>query len=122
MELTQTIVRSFAAISSGLSLEHSADVVRQSRRHADELRPSAKQGARTVSVKRLHMHRPIPSRAHDLRQSLRIVLVGLGYVRQRGGIWGVIEVAVDQAAAVEIWIGTVSISGGVRSAIASVCM
>ena len=30
-----------------------------------------------MGVKRLDMHRPIPTRAHDLRQSLRIILIGL---------------------------------------------
>src|SRR5215472_10449709 len=30
-----------------------------------------------MGVERLDMHRPIPSRAHDLRQSLRIILIGL---------------------------------------------
>ena len=30
-----------------------------------------------MGIERLHVHRPIPSRAHDLRQPLRIVLVGL---------------------------------------------
>ena len=45
-----------------------------------------------------------------------------GSVRQRGGICGVAEVALDHAAMVAIWVGTVSISGGVSSAITSVCM
>ena len=45
-----------------------------------------------------------------------------GHVRQRGGICGVVEVARDQAAAVAIWGGTVSISGGVSSAMTSVCI
>jgi hypothetical protein len=30
-----------------------------------------------MGIERLYMHRPIPSRAHDLRQSLSIVLIGL---------------------------------------------
>ena len=29
-----------------------------------------------MSIERLHVHGPIPSRAHDLRQPLRVVLVG----------------------------------------------
>jgi len=58
-------------------LEHAADVVRQPRCHADELRSCTEQGARPVGVERLHVHRPIPPRAHDLRQSLRVVLIGL---------------------------------------------
>ena len=45
-----------------------------------------------------------------------------GHVRQRGGNSGVAEVATDHAAMVAIWVGTASISGGVSSAIASVCM
>ena len=45
-----------------------------------------------------------------------------GHVRQHGGKCGVVEVATDHAATVAIWLGTVSISGGVSSAIASVCM
>jgi hypothetical protein len=45
-----------------------------------------------------------------------------GHVRQRGGNCGVVEVAADHAATVEIWVGKPSIIGGVSSAIASVCM
>ena len=45
-----------------------------------------------------------------------------GRVRQRGGICGVIEAAIDQAAMVAIVVGTASMVGGVSSAIASVCM
>jgi len=52
-------------------------VVRQPRRHADELRSCAEQGTRPMGVERLHVHGPIPARAHDLRQPLRVVLVGL---------------------------------------------
>ena len=43
-------------------------------------------------------------------------------VRQRGGNWGVVEVAIGQAAMVAIWVGTASMVGGVSSAMASVCM
>ncbi len=49
-------------------------------------------------------------------------IAGRGHVRQRGGICGVAEMATDQAATVAIWVGTASISGGVSSAITSVCM
>src|SRR6516165_8749004 len=52
-------------------------MVRQPRCHADELGSRAQQGTRPMGIERLHMHRPIPSRAHDLRQSLSIVLIGL---------------------------------------------
>ncbi len=45
-----------------------------------------------------------------------------GHVRQRGGICGVVEVAIDQAATVAICGGMASISGGVSSAMTSVCM
>ncbi len=43
-------------------------------------------------------------------------------VRQRGGICGVAEVAMDHAATVEIWVGTASINGSISSAMASVCI
>jgi len=66
-------------------LQHAADVVRQPRRHADQLRPGAEQGTRAVGVERLHVHRPIPTRPHDLRQPLRIVLVGLVHLHLEGG-------------------------------------
>jgi hypothetical protein len=52
-------------------------MVRQSRCHADELSSRAQQGPRPMGIERFYMHRAIPSRAHDLRQSLRIVLIGL---------------------------------------------
>src|SRR5215472_3028287 len=52
-------------------------MVRQPRCHADELGSRPQQGTRPMGIKRLYMHRPIPSRAHDLRQSLSIVLIGL---------------------------------------------
>jgi len=41
--------------------------------------------ARAVGVERLHVHRPIPTRAHDLRQALRIVLVGLVHLHLERG-------------------------------------
>ena len=52
---------------------------------------------------------------------------GTGYVfndsvRQCGGNYGVVEVAIGHSAAVAIWVGTALIVGGVSSAIASVCM
>ena len=43
-------------------------------------------------------------------------------VRQCGGNYGVVEVAIGHSAAVAIWVGTALIVGGVSSAIASVCM
>ena len=46
----------------------------------------------------------------------------LGHVRQRGGKLCVVELAMDHAAMVAIWVGTASINGGMSSAIASVCM
>ena len=46
----------------------------------------------------------------------------LDRVRQRGGICGVVEVAIGQAAMVVISVGTASMVGGVSSAMASVCM
>ncbi len=49
-------------------------------------------------------------------------LARVGHVRQRGGICGVVEVARDQAATVEICGGMASINGGVSSAMTSVCM
>jgi hypothetical protein len=58
-------------------LEHATDMVRQSRCHACELAACAKQRPRPMGVERLDMHRPIPSRAHDLRQFLCIILIGL---------------------------------------------
>ena len=66
-------------------LEHTSDVVRQSCRHADELHPGAKQGARLMSVERLHVHRSIPPRAHDLRQSFRVILIGLVHLHLERG-------------------------------------
>ena len=45
----------------------------RSRQHPERF----EQGTRAVRVKRLHVHRPTPSRPHDLRQALRVVLVGL---------------------------------------------
>ena len=49
-------------------LEHPSDVVRRTRRGADKLRPGAKQGARSMGFERHHVHRSIPSRAHNLRE------------------------------------------------------
>ena len=43
-------------------------------------------------------------------------------VRQRGGICGVVEVAIGQAAMVVISVVTASMIGGMSSAMASVCM
>src|SRR5208282_1632144 len=51
-------------------LEHAPDMVRQTRRHADELRPCTKQRTCPMGIERFHVHRPIPSRAHDLREPL----------------------------------------------------
>jgi hypothetical protein len=44
------------------------------------------------------------------------------HVRQRGGIWGLLEVASDHAATVAICGGMTSAAGGANSAIGSVCM
>ena len=44
------------------------------------------------------------------------------HVRQGGVIWGVVEVAIGQAAMVAISVGTTSIVVGMSSAMASVCM
>jgi len=59
-------------------------MVRQPCRHAHELRLGAKQGTRTVGIKRLHVHRPMPSCPHGLRQDLRVVLVGLVHPHLEG--------------------------------------
>ena len=45
-----------------------------------------------------------------------------GHVRQGGEKFGVTEAAVSHSAAVASWVGVASSSGGVSSAIASVCM
>jgi hypothetical protein len=58
-------------------LQNAAYHVGQLRRHADELSPSAEESSCAVRIEGLHVHCPIPSRAHDLRQPLSIVLVGL---------------------------------------------
>jgi hypothetical protein len=57
-------------------LKHTPDVVRQSRGHADELRPGSQERAGTVGFEGLDVHRPVPSRAHDLCQAFGVVLVG----------------------------------------------
>ena len=46
----------------------------------------------------------------------------IDHVRQGGVIWGVVEVAIGQAAMVAISVGTTSIVVGMSSAMASVCM
>ena len=46
----------------------------------------------------------------------------VGRVRQGDRNWVSIEVALDHAAAVEIWVGTYSMVGDARSDIGSVCM
>ena len=43
-----------------------------------------------------------------------------GHVRQRGGNSDVVEVAVDHAAKVEIWVGAILVFGGVSSVRGSV--
>jgi hypothetical protein len=53
------------------------DVIGQSRGHADELSPCAKKSTRAVAFERLDVNGPVPSRANDLSQSLRIVLIRL---------------------------------------------
>ena len=60
-------------------------MVRQTRRDANELRPCAKQRTRSMGIERLDVHRPIPSRAHDLREPLGIVLVGLVHLHLERG-------------------------------------
>jgi hypothetical protein len=57
--------------------EHPPDVIGQSRGHADELSPCAKKSTRAVAFERLDVNGPVPSRANDLSQSLRIVLIRL---------------------------------------------
>ena len=57
-------------------------------------------------------HHYLMLRERDVRDS----------VRQCGGNYGVVEVAIGHSAAVAIWVGTALIVGGVSSAIASVCM
>jgi hypothetical protein len=52
-------------------------VIGQSRGHADELSPCAKKSTRAVAFERLDVNGPVPSRANDLSQSLRIVLIRL---------------------------------------------
>jgi hypothetical protein len=66
--------------------EHTPDMVRQTRRHANELRPRAKQRTRSMSIERLDVHRPIPSHAHDLCEPLGIVLVGLLHLERGTGM------------------------------------
>ena len=58
-------------------LEHAADVVRQSGHHTNQLKASTQQCAGAVCIKRLYMHRAVPTCAHDLRQSFGIIAVGL---------------------------------------------
>jgi hypothetical protein len=52
-------------------------VIGQSRGHADELSPCAKKSTRAVAFERLDVNGPVPARANDLGQSLRIVLIRL---------------------------------------------
>jgi len=52
-------------------------VIGQSRGHADELSPCAKKSTHAVAFERLDVNGPVPSRANDLSQSLRIVLIRL---------------------------------------------
>jgi hypothetical protein len=59
------------------SLEHSSDVVGQSGRHADALRPRGGKRTRTVAVERLYVNRPEPAGASELSHSLRVVLIRL---------------------------------------------
>src|SRR5271166_1712254 len=66
-------------------LEHAPDMVRQTRRHADELRSCTKQRTCPMGIERFHVHRPIPSRAHDLREPLGIVPVGLVHLHLECG-------------------------------------
>ena len=61
------------------------DMVRETRRYADELCSCAKQGTRPMRIERFHVHRPIPSRAHDLREPLGIVLIGLVHLHLERG-------------------------------------
>ena len=60
-------------------------VARQPRRHADELRPGARRGAQSVGIERLYLHGSIPPLAHDLRQLLGVVPVGLVYLHLERG-------------------------------------
>src|SRR6266851_984986 len=57
-------------------LQHAAYHVGEPRRHAHELRASSKESSIPMRIERLYVDWPIPSRAHDLRQSLGVVLVG----------------------------------------------
>ena len=43
-------------------------------------------GARAAAIKRLHAHGPTPPRAHDLRQTLRVVLAGHLHLERGAGL------------------------------------
>jgi hypothetical protein len=66
-------------------LEHSSDVVGQSGRHTDELRPCAEKGAGAVAVERLDVNGPVPTGANDLSQALCVVLIRLVDLHLEGG-------------------------------------
>src|SRR5271166_2095210 len=76
---------SHCTVQHSKRLEHAPDMVRQTRRHADELRPCTEQRTCPMGIERFHVHRPIPSRAHDLRQPLGIVPVGLVHLHLECG-------------------------------------
>src|SRR5208283_5287995 len=51
----------------------------------DELRSCTKQRTCPMGIERFHVHRPIPSRAHDLCEPLGIVSVGLVHLHLECG-------------------------------------
>lgn len=52
-------------------------MVREPGRRLDQLQPRSQQGASSMRLERLHVHRPIPARAHDLSATLGIIPVVL---------------------------------------------
>src|SRR5215471_5832061 len=57
-------------------LQHAAYHVGELRSHTHELRASRKERSSPMRIERLYVDRSIPSRAHDLRQPLGVILVG----------------------------------------------
>jgi hypothetical protein len=58
-------------------LQHTADHVGKPRRHPYELSASSEESSRAMRIERFDVDRPIPSCAHDLRQTFGVVLIGL---------------------------------------------
>jgi hypothetical protein len=60
-------------------------------RRLDHLQTRSKQCPVPVRVERLHVHWTIPARAHDLREALGIILVGLVdlHLRRRARMPGI---------------------------------